>query len=306
MSEVCSRSVRRTYLNAGALPFWGVHAAAVAGAIAVGFSWVGLIWAVALYATRMFFVTAGYHRYFAHRSFKTSRAVQFVFAFLAQTALQRGVLWWAAIHRHHHRHSDQPNDVHSARRDGFWWAHVGWILSPDQDWIDYNEVRDLSRFSELRLLNKLKHVPAVVLAAALLWIGGPTALVWGFFVSTVMLWHGTFTINSLSHLCGRRRYATTDESRNNPLLAAITLGEGWHNNHHHYQRSAAQGFLWWEIDLTYYGLCALDRLGLVSGVSRPPSHVVRGSIDNPAASLSPNERPELVGSEPRSSSRPGR
>jgi stearoyl-CoA desaturase (Delta-9 desaturase) len=240
----------------------------------VGFSWVGVLWAMALYVTRMFFVTAGYHRYFAHRTFKTSRPVQLLLALGAQTSLQRGVLWWAANHRHHHRYSDEPGDIHSARQDGFWWSHLGWMLSPRPDPVDYASVRDLERFPELRAAERIKHVPGIVLAALLLWVGGPTALVWGFFVSTVLLWHGTFTINSLSHMFGTRRYQTGDDSRNNPVLAAITLGEGWHNNHHHYQRSAAQGFFWWEVDLTYYGLRALQALRLVHGLTRPPAHVL--------------------------------
>jgi stearoyl-CoA desaturase (delta-9 desaturase) len=283
-------AIRRTYFNLGSIPFWGVHLAAIAGVVLLGFSWTGLIWAAALYVTRMFFVTAGYHRYFSHRSFKTSRPVQLALAVGAQTSLQRGVLWWAANHRHHHRFSDQPEDIHSARNDGFWWSHVGWMLSPNNDGVDEDSVRDLTRYPEIRLVDRLKHLPGIALAALLFWIGGPTALVWGFFVSTVLLWHGTFTINSLSHLIGRRRYQTSDDSRNNPVLALITLGEGWHNNHHYYQRSAAQGFFWWEIDLTYYGLQAMQKLGLVRGLSRPPEHVVRGE---PRPAVAP---PPLLGS----------
>ncbi len=269
-------AIQKDYFNRGTIPFWSVHVAAVVGVVLLGFSWAGLVWALALYVTRMFFVTAGYHRYFSHRSFKTSRPMQLALAFLAQTSLQRGVLWWAANHRHHHRFSDQPGDIHSARRDGFWWSHIGWMLTRRHDLVDYDQVRDLARYPELRVLGRLKHLPGLLLAAALLWIGGPTALVWGFFVSTVLLWHGTFTINSLSHMLGRRRYQTSDDSRNSPVLALVTLGEGWHNNHHHYQRSAAQGFFWWEVDLTFYGLRALEKLGLVRGLERPPAHVLRG------------------------------
>jgi stearoyl-CoA desaturase (Delta-9 desaturase) len=264
----------RRYFNAGAIPFWAIHVAAVAGVIALGWSWTGLVLALALYVARMWFVTAGYHRYFSHRAFKTSRAGQAVLAFGAQTAVQRGVIWWAAQHRRHHRHSDQPRDVHSAAREGFWYAHVGWSTAPGSDAFDHATVRDLEKYPELRWLDRHKHLPGLILLGVLALAGGWHALVWGGLVSTVLLWHGTFTINSLAHLIGKRRYATTDDSRNNWLLAVITLGEGWHNNHHHYQSSANQGFRWWEIDVTYYGLRVLGWLGLVWDVRRAPAHVV--------------------------------
>jgi stearoyl-CoA desaturase (delta-9 desaturase) len=214
--------------------------------------------------------------------------VQFVLALLAQTSLQRGVLWWASTHRRHHRHADEPQDVHSAQRDGFWWAHMGWMLSRRNDRVELAHVRDLTVFPELRAIDRCKHLPGIALAVALWWIGGATALVWGFFVSTVLLWHGTFTINSLSHMLGTRRYRTADASRNNPVLAAITLGEGWHNNHHHYQRSAAQGFFWWEIDPTFYVLQAFEKLGVVRGLHRPPAHVLaRVAVDDAPAAEAP-------------------
>src|SRR5581483_9834583 len=224
--------------------------AAVAGVIAVGWSWSGLALAVGAYFVRMFIVTAAYHRYFSHRAFKTSRPFQLVLALAAQSAAQKGVLWWAAHHRWHHKHSDTPRDVHSARQRGFWYAHVGWILGAEWDETDLSAVPDLAKFPELRFLNRksVQLLPAVALGAACFLAGGLPGLVWGFLVSTVMLWHGSFSINSLSHLFGGRRYATSDDSRNNLALALITTGEGWHNNHHHYQSSANQGFFWWEID----------------------------------------------------------
>ncbi len=251
------------------LPFWAVHAAAV-GAFFVGFRWTHVVLALVLYYVGMFFVTAGYHRYFSHRSFKTSRAFQFVLAFMAQTSAQKGVLWWAAHHRHHHRFSDTDADLHSPLRFGFWWSHVGWILSAK-----YNETRtdligDFAKYPELRWLNRYHLIPPVALAVALFLIGGWAALFWGFFVRTVMLWHGSFTINSLSHVFGRRRYQTTDTSKNNFLLSLLTCGEGWHNNHHHYMASARQGFFWWEIDATYYVLKMLSWVRIVWDVRQPP------------------------------------
>jgi stearoyl-CoA desaturase (delta-9 desaturase) len=257
--------------------FWAFHVVAIVGVVWLGFSWSGLGLAIASYFARMFFVTAGFHRYFSHRSFKTSRAMQAVLAFGGQTCLQRGVLWWAATHRHHHKHSDQPGDAHSPIVDGFWWAHVGWSTSMLSDHPDYAKIRDLTGYPELRLLDRFKFTPAILYAVALLAIGGWHAVIWGFFASTVLLWHGTFTINSLSHLVGRRRYDTPDRSRNHWALALITMGEGWHNNHHHYMSSANQGFRWYEIDLSYYLLRGLAAVGLVWDLRRAPAHVVNAA-----------------------------
>lgn len=221
------------------------------------------------YLLRMFFVTAGYHRYFSHRAFQTSRAFQFVLAFMAQTSGQKGALWWAAHHRHHHRFSDQAEDIHSPARRGFWWSHVGWILSRRYDGTRYDAIKDFARYPELVWLNEHHLVPFVAYLLVLLLAGGLPALVWGGAISTVLLWHGTFTINSLSHVFGRRRYLTADTSRNNWLLALITLGEGWHNNHHFHQNTANQGWFWWEVDVTYAALRALSWLRVVSHLRGP-------------------------------------
>jgi stearoyl-CoA desaturase (delta-9 desaturase) len=255
------------------LPFFLVHAAAVAGVFWLGWSWSGLLLALGLYAVRMFGVTGAYHRYFSHRSYKTSRPFQLVLALLAMTSVQKGVLWWAAHHRHHHRMSDQPGDTHSVLQDGFWWSHVGWILAPENADTDYDKIKDISRFPELRFFDRYYYLPAIAFAVALFAIGGTWALYWGFFVSTTLLWHGTFTINSLTHVFGKARYVTTDNSKNNLWLALITLGEGWHNNHHYYQRATNQGFFWWEIDVTFYVLKVLSWVGLVWDLHRPPAHV---------------------------------
>ena len=235
------------------------------GVVLLGFSWRGLALAAISYFIRMFVVTAGYHRYFAHRSFKTSRAFQFLLALGAQSAAQRGVLWWAGHHRWHHKYSDTKDDVHSPGRRGFWYSHMGWVVGKDWDRTDRKLVSDLSKYPELRFLDRdiINMLPTVALALAFLLIGGAHGLVWGFLVSTVLLWHGSFAINSLSHMFGKRRYETSDDSRNSMILALLTNGEGWHNNHHHYQSSANQGFRWWEIDMTFYGLKLLSMLGLV-------------------------------------------
>ncbi len=281
---------RRTSFKA--VPFYLVHVAAVAGVWLLGWSWKGLLLAVVLYYVRMFGVTAGYHRYFSHKSFRTSRAVQLVFAVLAMTSSQKGVLWWASHHRAHHKFSDLPGDVHSAKRDGFWWSHVGWIVSTKYDATDESRVKDLLAYPELRWLDRHFLVPVVALGLGLFLAGGWWAFVWGLLVSTVLLWHGTFTINSLAHVFGRRRYATTDSSKNNLVLALITMGEGWHNNHHYYQRSVNQGFFWWEIDLTYYVLRAMAAVGLVWDLHTPPPRVRDAFKDEPASS--PPPEPALV------------
>jgi len=255
------------------LPFWGVHVAAVVGAIAVGWGWAALAWLVGSYAVRMFAITAGYHRYFAHRTFKTGRVFQFVLAVVAMSSAQRGPLWWASHHRHHHKHSDEPDDIHSPIQRGFWWSHAGWMLGSRHSATDFERVKDLAKYPELRWLNRHDLEIAVAWGFVLYFVGGATALFWGHFVSLVLAWHVTFCINSLAHVWGSRRYATGDHSRNNALLAVLAFGEGWHNNHHHYQRSARQGFYWWELDLTYYGLKLLEKLRIVRDVEGVPRHV---------------------------------
>ena len=252
------------------LPFWAVHVTAVVGVAATGWSWTGLALAGALYYARMFFVTAGYHRYFAHRSFRTSRPVQLGLALGATLSLQKGVLWWAANHRLHHRDSDGPADVHSPRQRGLWWAHLGWILSDEHVETPWRMIRDFARYPELCWLNRHYLVAPIALAAGLFIVAGWWALLWGFFVSTTLLWHGTFLVNSLAHVLGKRRYDTSDDSRNNVGIALLTMGEGWHNNHHRFAASARQGFFWWEIDWTYYLLWMMTRAGLIWDLRAPP------------------------------------
>lgn len=250
-----------------------------------GWSPIALFVCFLTYFVRMFGITAGYHRYFSHRSFKTGRTFQFVLAFLGASAGQLGPIWWAAHHRHHHRYPDKEEDVHSPL-EGFWWSHIEWFLVDDEGHKRASKMRDLLRYPELRVLDRHYLIAPFLLAVGLYALGayltrfpglGTSSLqmlVWGFFISTVLVAHATFAINSIAHVIGSRRYDTDDHSRNNLLLALITLGEGWHNNHHRFPGSERQGFFWYEIDITHYILRALEKLRIVSELREPPSHLL--------------------------------
>jgi stearoyl-CoA desaturase (delta-9 desaturase) len=233
-------------------------------------------------------LTAFYHRYFAHRAFKTTRWFQFAGAFLANAAAQRGPLWWAAHHREHHRHSDKAGDVHSPHVHGFWWSHMGWFMERGNFAKGRDGVKDLAKYPELRFLDRFDLVAPVTLAVAMFGLGtlleryfpawntsGWQMLVWAFLVSTIALYHVTYAVNSLAHVWGTRRYPTSDESRNNWWIALATFGEGWHNNHHYYPSSARQGFYWWEIDMTYCILRMLSWVGIVWDLREVPPHVLQ-------------------------------
>jgi stearoyl-CoA desaturase (Delta-9 desaturase) len=264
------------------IPFVGLHLACLA-VIWVGISPVAILVFLASYLLRMFAITAFYHRYFAHRAFRTSRAVQFVFALIGASATQRGPLWWAAHHRRHHKCADGRGDPHTPRK-GLAWSHMGWFLSRSHFGVEWAQIPDLAKFPELRWLDRFDLVVPVVYAAGMFGLGvllnwlapglgtsGSQMLVWGYFISTVALIHVTLTINSLAHRFGSRRFDTPDRSRNNPWLALLTLGEGWHNNHHHFPGSARQGFYWWELDISYLVLKAMSWVGLVRDLKPVPS-----------------------------------
>ncbi|MDR6990606.1 fatty acid desaturase [Luteimonas sp. 3794] len=268
-----------------AAPFVAMHLACLL-AFWVGVSPIAVGVAVALYAIRMFALTGFYHRYFSHRTFRTSRVVQFVFALIGASCVQRGPLWWAAHHRNHHRHTETALDPHSPRVHGFWWSHMGWFLTREGFRTDWSRIPDLAKFPELRWLDRFDTLVPVLLAAALFGLGallervapglgtsGGQMLVWGFFISTTVLFHATVTINSLSHRFGSQRFETGDDSRNNLWLALLTFGEGWHNNHHFFPGTVRQGFRWWEIDLTWYGLKLMSWLGLVRDLKPVPAWV---------------------------------
>ncbi|NCO19277.1 MAG: acyl-CoA desaturase [Gammaproteobacteria bacterium] len=268
------------------VPFILLHVACVA-VIWVGISPVAVTVCVASYLLRMFAITAFYHRYFSHRAFRTSRPVQFGFALIGAAATQRGPLWWAAHHRRHHKRADRAGDPHTPRK-GMYWSHMGWFLSRAHFATEWKQIPDLVGYPELRWLDRYDIFVPVFYAAAMFGLGsaigqiwpesgssGLQMLVWGYFISTVVLIHVTLTINSVAHRCGSRRFETPDRSRNNFWLALLTLGEGWHNNHHHFPGSARQGFYWWEIDLSYLGLRMLEQLGLVHDLKPVPAGMLK-------------------------------
>ncbi len=259
-----------------AVPFVLAHLACF-GAIWSGVTATSIWLAIGLYWLRMFAVTGGYHRYFSHRTYKTSRFFQFVLAILAQSTAQKSVFWWASKHRHHHRYADTEHDVHSPVQTSFAYSHVGWIFSRDHHTFDASTIPDLTKFPELRWLHRFEIAPAILLAVICYAIDGWAGLFVGFFWSTVAVYHGTFCINSLAHVHGDKDYVTGDESRNNWWLAIITMGEGWHNNHHAYQYSVRQGFRWWQIDPTYYIIVGLSKLRLVWDLKQPPQAVIERS-----------------------------
>ena len=279
-------------LNLPGMAFVGLHVAAVVLPFFVSFTWVGLALFAAFYSIRVFGLTAGYHRYFAHRGYKTSRWFQFVIGCMGASALQRGPIWWAGHHRSHHKHSDTELDVHSPVTSSVWWSHVGWVLSNKFSDTPWHQMKDWARFPEMKWLDKWDVLPGV-LVAPFCWLvgyltggldGAWSGLVWGFFVSTVAVYHVTFMVNSVCHLFGTRRYATGDDSRNNWVVGLLTFGEGWHNNHHHYPSAARQGFKWWEIDISYMVLKALSAVGVVWDLRQPtPRALAAKHIGTPAA-----------------------
>lgn len=267
------------------IPFIAIHVGCLA-VLWVGVSTAAVVIAVFLYCLRIFLIGAIYHRYFSHKAFKMSRGWQFVFTLLAMTAIQRGPLWWAAHHREHHLNSDEPGDPHSPHHGGFLWSHMGWFLSHKNFHLKKERIQDFSAYPELVFLDRFDCLVPIVFGLVLYGIGfllenlfptlGTTGLqlfIWGFCISTVCVYHATFSINSIAHKLGKKPHVTKDQSRNNWLLALLTFGEGWHNNHHRYPVSARQGFRWWQVDFTYYILKFLNFLGIISDLKMVPANL---------------------------------
>ena len=299
-TEPASAGAPSDIVHPDAIPFIVVHLSCLA-AIWTGVTWQSLALCVGLYWLRIFAIGAGYHRYFSHQAFSTSRAFQFVLAFLAQTSAQNSVIWWAAMHRNHHLYSDTALDTHSPRRHGFVYAHVGWIFDRRHKAPDLVRVADLTCYPELVWLQRFELAPAIITAIGCYFIAGWPGVVVGFLWSTVLVYHATFCINSLAHVHGKRRYVTGDDSRNNWLLALFTMGEGWHNNHHAWQSSVRQGHRWWEADATFQILRALSWTGLVWDLKAPPATLLRGEhrpgarvIERAAEQLAARFNPEPI------------
>ena len=275
---------RHSAITVENVPFLLIHLTPIA-AFFLPFDWSLVVLAVAVNFVHMFAITGVFHRYFSHRGFRVrNRLVQFLMGFWGSTCIQQGPIWWASHHRHHHRYSDEPEDLHSPKQQGFWHSHVLWIFGLKflTEYSEYEKTaaKDLRQFPELVWLDKYYIVAPVTLGVVLFAIGGLPWLVWGLGISTVFLWHGTFTINSLSHVFGKRRFDTTDTSRNNWLLAFVTLGEGWHNNHHAFAGGAKAGFYWYEYDITYYGLWIFHKLGLITELGMPPARIIEQGREN--------------------------
>lgn len=267
MSTIASKSLNKEFhLTWGTLLFIIIHLSCLL-VFVVPVDTTGIIMLISLFLIRTFSITAGYHRYFAHRSFKTNRLFQFCLAFIGGTCGQKGVLWWVAHHRHHHKHSDTENDIHSAKQEGFYWSHIGWMISREYH-AAYNPklVKDLEKYPELVWLDKFHLFPPLILAVACFAFHGWIGLVWGFLLSTVALYHNTFSVNSVCHMFGRKDFQTGESSRNNWLLALPTLGESWHNNHHRFPMSARSGLKWWQVDITFAVLKILSWLKIVRAI----------------------------------------
>lgn len=244
--------------------------------------------AAVAYVVRVWFVTAGYHSYFSHRAFRTGRVFQLVLALGAQTSSQGGVLGWATTHRHHHGHADEPGDLHSPHQRGLWYAHIGWLLRTGYLARSQPRTGPFTAYPELVWLDRHPYVPPLCLAAGLAIAFGWPGLFIGYGLSTVLLYHATFAVNSLAHRFGARPFPTPDHSRNNWFVALILLGGGWHNNHHRHPRSARHGLRWWELDVTYAVLVVLGWLGLVSDIRVPRP----GSADDAVSGATAPRTPE--------------
>ena len=230
--------------------------------VAAALHWMCIGWGIGL----------GYHRLHTHRSYKTPKLVEYFFAICGTLTLQGGPVFWTALHRIHHQHSDKHGDPHTPR-DGKWWSHMLWTIFGEELHRDTEIMGkyapDLMKDRFYQVLTRWHWVPLVVLGLSLFAIGGVPWVLWGVFLRVVVGLHCTWLINSATHLWGSRRFNTSDDSRNSFLVALITFGEGWHNNHHAHPRSARHGMTWWEVDLSWMQLRVMQWLGLAWDVQVP-------------------------------------
>lgn len=242
----------------------------IAATAIFNFTWGGLGVAVFLWwVAGSLGIGMGYHRLLTHRGFKTPKWVEYLLTICGTLAIEGGPIAWVATHRIHHRYSDQEGDPHSPKH-GFWWAHMGWILEGHSL---HREVDATSRYAvDLAKdpfhvwLTRWHFVPQLVVAAILYAAGGWNFVLWGIFVRVVFSWHVTWFVNSAAHVWGGRRFVTRDDSRNNWWVALLAHGEGWHNNHHAHPAAARHGIVWYEIDVNWYGIWVLSKLGLAKDI----------------------------------------
>ena len=257
------------------------HLACLA-AFYTGISLTAVIVAFIAYVMRGMGVTTGFHRLLAHRSFKTNRVVQFMFALAGSLAVQGGPLWWVAHHREHHAETDTERDIHSPVIHGLWRSHMGWMMTDAAFNEKGTNSRDLHKFPEIKFLQRYYVWLIVAQIAGFYGLGawlsgafpdlgtsGAQLVVWGFFISTVFTWHVTFMVNSVCHRWGGQPYDTGDASTNNIFIGIFAFGEGWHNNHHFYPSSARHGLRWWQLDVTWYLIRVMQAVGLVSDAKIP-------------------------------------
>lgn len=231
------------------------------------FSWENLAATVILWwIASSWGIGISYHRMLTHRGFTSSKWMMRFLATCGTLGLQSGPISWVTTHRLHHAFSDTDKDPHNSKK-GFWWSHIGWIFKGtaqnQPEAVRQRYSPDLLKDPYLRFIDKYYYVTTLILAAGLFAIGGWTMVLWAIVVRIVLSWHFTWTVNSLTHFFGSRRFETRDDSRNNVLVAAVTFGEGWHNNHHAFARSAKHGLTWKEFDINWYQLCIAEKLGLI-------------------------------------------
>lgn len=227
-------------------------------------------WLVSNYFITCFGITACYHRQLTHRSFETPKWLEYLMAFAGTLAVQGNPIEWVSAHRHHHCQCDDVADPHSPK-DGFWWSHLGWMLDCGTQPLlfDTSNVKDLKKDKFYTFLKN--HYIKITLAQPFVYylLGGWTAVIWGFALRTVLVWHITWAVNSLSHIWGRQMFKTGDISMNNPLIGILAMGEGWHNNHHAFESSVRHGLKWWQLDVTWLFILTLEKLGLASKLRYP-------------------------------------
>ena len=241
-----------------------------AAAAFLSFSWTNVSVALALYWVAVGLgISMGYHRLHTHRGYKTFKWFEYFLAICGTLTLEGGPIFWVATHRLHHQYSDEPEDPHTPRVNGFW-AHMGWIIFGEAHHNDTERMGryapDLGRDRFYRWLTTYHWVPLTTLGFVLLAIGGWGLVNWAIFLRVVVGLHATWLVNSATHMWGRRRFATKDESRNTWWVALLTFGEGWHNNHHAHPTSSRHGLAWYELDVTWLALKLLRALGLVWNV----------------------------------------